>query len=150
MKVPKTQTFRYSVVKSQGHQQGNAFKMVPKCMPHPLLWQKYMRQYNLRVKGFILAQGFRGLCPTEKWAYGRTVAHTVLEKNQKRKYRNIGPPLVLPLFYFLFHRVGVWLGATFKVGFPLLSCSPLGIHLQTYPQQCVLPSPKSPKIQSSW
>lgn len=47
--------------------------------------------------------------------YGRA-AHPVLERNQKRKYRNIGPPLVLPLFYFLFHRVGVWLGGHIQGG----------------------------------
>lgn len=66
MKVPKTQTFRYSVVKSQGQQQGDVFKIVPKCIASPPALIKYMRQYNLRVKGFILAQGFRGLCPTEQ------------------------------------------------------------------------------------
>lgn len=89
--------------------------MIPKCIASPTALTKYMRQYNLGVKGFILAQGFRGFYPEEHWVYGRA-AHTVLEKNQKREYRNISPPLVLPLFYFLFYRVGVWLGGHIQSG----------------------------------
>lgn len=96
MDVLRKQTFRCSVVKSQEHQQGDAFQLVAKCAAWPTVLTKYMRQP--KVKGSVLSN---------TTGNGRRAAHTVLEGNGKRGCRNRGLPLAFPLFQFPVHGAGV-------------------------------------------